>query len=112
MDGDNTKFALGTDTYTIADGFLTTMLTFCTIDTDLWRRVTFSRPCLNAYFERMKNRPSYREASISVLKPPGNCMTGLALSLFLIILMTINTFIVIGIYILIFYLYGFKMVTC
>ena len=108
MSGDKSKYALGTDTYTLADGFVTTMLTFCSADKFFWKTEVETRPVLYDYYQRMKSRPSFKEAEVGVQAVPGNGATCCGLTVFLLFVWSL----VFGLVILIYYLAGGVMESC
>ena len=54
-------FALGNDTYSIADVYLTVILGRTYIDQKYFEKEVLGRKNINKYFQRMKARPSYSE---------------------------------------------------
>ena len=53
MSEGNKPYVLGTDTYTLADVFVTAMLTRCKTDPLLWTTEVETRPQLTAYWKRV-----------------------------------------------------------
>ena len=62
MKDGNHEFALGTDTYTLADVLLTTMMSRLCIDKTFFKAKVLENPVLNAYWKRVQARPSYKDA--------------------------------------------------
>ena len=69
---DGHKFALGTDTYTLGDVLLTTMMARLAVDSKFFKENVVQNSALNEYWERAQSRPSFKAAYIMVIELPSN----------------------------------------
>ena len=87
MSEGESQYALGTETYTLGDVFLTAMLTRCYTDKSFFATSVQSKPHLSAYWDMVQARPSFKEANMTIINVPGNFLTAIAFLLALILFM-------------------------
>lgn len=64
MSEGNKQFALGSDTYTLGDCLVTNLMSRLVFDEIFFKAEVLNNPVLNAYWERMQARPSYKTAQL------------------------------------------------
>jgi len=62
MKDGNHEFALGTDTYTLADVLFTAMMSRLVTDKTFFKAEVLENPILSAYWKKVQARPSYKDA--------------------------------------------------